>query len=499
MILLGLIDAHFARAMAHVLRFMRLARRNRIRAILTPRGLAHALAWADGINNSSVQLVDVQYEKLAGVIKLLQPLKTKLEPYFSRCNEMVFFQSPGSPLDSVEAITAAAREERQFKFTVFAFSGIQGARVCTTLGLKDSETKIMPKVNVQQGDLDAFDVDANSSADLSVLEDTETSSGNRLPTQDAGTPDFTFADTAAEAAVVTFPNSADDGDDDSDGDESSTDGDDSDEDNAANHESDFDFRAYRSTGDDGHDTLSGVIVVKCNGIGTISSSRSHTRRSHVQPEMQRPVRRDLVAEAIRYAAHLIESPQFHIRDGRDDAPEYERARNTQLSGRLQGWARRPAAGNTLGATYMHKYVRDVTEMFNAGVEMSSRKMSPAQIRHALQQRYPGVMCLPSHSEIRTRLSVLFLQSKANGHGVVPMDQTMNSAQPVRRGRKSRLPYEVGQFIEAMVKENPGLKPTEGLRQVREKFPNLDETATDKRIKSKFNSAKVRLKKVALRL
>ena len=54
-----LIDAHFTKGSAHLVRFMKMAQNNRIRSIATAKGLDAALAWGGGIQNSFVQLVSL--------------------------------------------------------------------------------------------------------------------------------------------------------------------------------------------------------------------------------------------------------------------------------------------------------------------------------------------------------------------------------------------------------------------------------------------------------
>ena len=60
----GLIDAHFARGTAHVYKFMRTSFRNHVRAISTAKGLAAALAWGGGVQNSFVQLASLDKKRL---------------------------------------------------------------------------------------------------------------------------------------------------------------------------------------------------------------------------------------------------------------------------------------------------------------------------------------------------------------------------------------------------------------------------------------------------
>jgi hypothetical protein len=92
----GLIDAHFTICMAHLKRFMRTSQRNRIRAIATPAGLAYALPWNGGVQNSCVQLVRLDKEKLKLIEGLLKNYNNSLNKILPRCNDVFFFRPPSS-------------------------------------------------------------------------------------------------------------------------------------------------------------------------------------------------------------------------------------------------------------------------------------------------------------------------------------------------------------------------------------------------------------------
>ena len=148
----GIIDAHFARAMAFLLRFMESARRNKIRAILTPRGLAAALAWSGGLANCSVQLVDVNYDIVSQLGTTFSAAKTKLKPYFTRCNDVMFtIETNTEPLRKVADVIAAARARRVYRMTVFAYSGVEGGTLDISLGFSDDDTNVPAQVSVVQG------------------------------------------------------------------------------------------------------------------------------------------------------------------------------------------------------------------------------------------------------------------------------------------------------------------------------------------------------------
>ena len=153
-----------------------------------------------------------------------------------------------------------------------------------------------------------------------------------------------------------------------------------------------------------------------------------------------PKRTDLVAVGIRYAAESMDSTLSFMRDGREKAPEYKLAANTELKATLQRWVRRLPYGQTLGATYLHKYKQDVVAMYNAGAVTSSKKMYPAQMREELQRHHPGIFRIPSRPELRSCISALKPKAKKQGVQVVAVN-VIGSGRP-RWGRQSVMPQAV---------------------------------------------------------
>ena len=127
-------------------------------------------------------------------------------------------------------------------------------------------------------------------------------------------------------------------------------------------------------------------------------------------------------------------------------------------------------------------------MFNSGVITSTSKIGPAQMREELRRRYPGKFSIPSQQELRSKVSTLFMASKAIGGQPVPIPDETHVRKP-RRGRKSTLPDAVSSFLLGAVKQIPTLKPQHGLEQVRAKFPDLPTLVTDKQIKAKVSAIK----------
>ena len=71
---------------------MKTSQRNKIRAIATAKGLAAALAWGGGIQNSFVQLVPLDRERLEQLRGKLVKICAESKLYFSRCNDAFFPQ-----------------------------------------------------------------------------------------------------------------------------------------------------------------------------------------------------------------------------------------------------------------------------------------------------------------------------------------------------------------------------------------------------------------------
>eukprot|EP00750_Incisomonas_marina_P003083 INCI12835.2.p1 GENE.INCI12835.2~~INCI12835.2.p1 ORF type:complete len:177 (+),score=35.00 INCI12835.2:287-817(+) len=137
--------------MAHIQRFMLYAVRNRIRAILTPRGLAAALAWGGGIKSSSVQLVQLDTERLSQLVSRISLAKKRFKNFFTRCNDVVFCPSPGPCINTIDDVDEAIRARRKFCFHAYACSGIDGTRFEVQLGLKNDEDNRRLKARAMVG------------------------------------------------------------------------------------------------------------------------------------------------------------------------------------------------------------------------------------------------------------------------------------------------------------------------------------------------------------
>ena len=78
----------------------------------------------------------------------------------------------------------------------------------------------------------------------------------------------------------------------------------------------------------------------------------------------------------------------------------------------KGWARRlKVDGGLYGRTFIEDFKDDIEEFFTKGKINSSEKMNAAQMREALLSRYPNRFCIPSETEIKQKISSIFVSSK----------------------------------------------------------------------------------------
>jgi hypothetical protein len=130
------LDAYFARAAALLDRFMKHPRRNRIKAIATPRGLAAALAWNGGLPNCSVMLIEIDRLRLEELRNAVQDAVVVVKKHIKRTNDVVFYECENSdPIVSMANVQQAVERKLEFSFKAFEYSNIgSGCTLHFTLG-----------------------------------------------------------------------------------------------------------------------------------------------------------------------------------------------------------------------------------------------------------------------------------------------------------------------------------------------------------------------------
>lgn len=486
----GLIDAHFARGTAHLMKFMKSSMRNRIRAIITPKGLAYALGWNGGITNSCVQLVRLNRSKTEALGDLVKNTAKGIHKHFTRCNDVVFFNNHPRALVTVDDVNAAAAANTTFLLKYFTYSGIgSGVLLSVFIGQDKKPKKLEVETDQPKDDIDGQPEDDDGyDSDAAVADaDNSDNQGN----------DF-IIDQGVEIDrnEVVIENVEEETGSDTDTDEDGeSDNEEADSDDDAVPE---EIHAYSSVNEDGSDMLTGVSVLKQSGFGVIKGPRTTGRARRTRVHKESGLRKDMVAFAVRCAGELVNSHNIKIHDGRKSMVEYEKASTISTKPRNRGWARRPPHGSQYGARYMSEYKNDILQFFNKGLEESGSKMGPGQMHEALKEKYSARFSLPSESEIRSEISQLFGKSKsknttkANGTGTTEANGTG------KRGRQSIFTEEVEEFMIKIIVDNPEIKPADGLAQVRERFGDKvsrdESVVTDATLKSKLSNLKSKRKK-----
>ncbi len=353
------------------------------------------------------------------------------------------------------AATVAAKAT-QFTFTAFAYSGIiPGSKfsfeVSGSANLLSRSTDLMPDPS--------DDIDEDESP-TSVV--------------DPGEADFLYGETPQQGVVVV-----DEGDDDEDDEEEHADN------PARAHDS-----SYTAVADMSDMMLTGIRVVKQSLFRDIAGPRDALRVSRTRVCKEINGRMDMLAAAVRLTNHLIDSHDVNIHNGHEDMEAYELASDIVTKPRSLGWARRPQWGKQYGAKYIRAYANEIRELFNRGAAKISEKLGPAQMLEELKRRHPGKYTVPSESEIRNQITVLFTRQK-QGDGEGGEDGDSISKQ---RGRKSNIPDALQEYLQELVSATDRVAPAAALAKVKQKFGELikgkdGKQLTDNQIKTKFNNLK----------
>ena len=532
----GLLDAHFSRALAHVLGGLRNLSANRTSKIATTRGLAQALA-RPGLSNAAVQLVELNLAKLAAIEAVIAPAAKVLQPYFSRCGEIEY-----------PAVVRGLTWEQVIQklrvaggvvlpLTAFAYSSIDGTSFKITLtraiGAAAPTASLTATRLATGGGAGAGGSGAgvgggsggsggggSEGGDIAALEQEEEEKEEEEEQKSAEEEEDVEVDdvgAVTEMARLMEEQDADDkecararrNDDDDDDDNGDGRGDDDDDDHIDNNDDDDDdndgikhgTRRRRlpaaaaaapthAAGGNGDGELVDVVPLAITQSLVLKETKVLQLRGQcVASDRHQPppvaagdeVRRwDLVACGVRLAAELITSHSL-VRDKRAVFAEFDLAAGFAVEEHHQGWGRQPPKGKTYGETYITEFHAEITAMYQKGKVDKNAKVSPDQVREALRLRYPHRFTLPGVWAIQT-LFISLGQKKAGAlEGVL---------RP--RGRASQLPAAVQVAIQTIVAANPAIKPAAALAAVLVQCPGLDKEL-HKKVASRVSSVKSAMK------
>ena len=472
----GLIDAHFAKGTAHLMKFMKTSQQNRIRTIATAKGLAAALAWGGGIQNSFVQLITLDREKLQKLSAAIGKVVKEAKGYFARCNDTFYMECEGKwatqKLTGIEELTKA---EIVFNIRCFAYSGI-GDGVTFRTSLKTGLFRPC-SCNASVNDLEAASKDDDDeSTDIG---------GEELSVDANEVADYIFH-------VEGDDNKVEDQDE----------GEENDEDEIYSEDEDNEIApaGFSGYGESdllrGAELLTGACIQKRSCLSNIMGPRNQHRsvcNPHAGPGNGQLIRQDMVAAAVRLASILITHHSVNITNGHSEMEEYNQAAHLEISEKNhnhkhQGWARHPQRGAQYGRAYLEPYKKDTKRMFERGARVSSDKMSPSAMLEELQSLYPGRYTLPGENEIRAEITKLFGRKKASDEDNAGSDHD-ESENEATKGRGSNLPKQYVKHLEELVERNPTIKPAEALRNLKAALCLPHPFEHDKAIKTKVSSLK----------
>lgn len=159
-----------------------------------------------------------------------------------------------------------------------------------------------------------------------------------------------------------------------------------------------------------------------------------------------------------------------------------------------GWARRPKQDQLYGDTYLESYKDELREMFLLGDE-KGRRMTAELMATTLRQRHPHTYTLPGVPAVESYISQLAQQMS-------PAVSASTDPPPGqgRRGRKAMYDTKFTDAFQEFISDCEGLnkKPAVAVQWLKEKFgPELPERfPTDTQAKAKFSRMKMEFKRNA---
>jgi hypothetical protein len=237
---------------------------------------------------------------------------------------------------------------------------------------------------------------------------------------------------------------------------------------------------------DQQDIAPETTVGKITGVYIYSDSQLRFRRQRWKskgrkskdPEVRLARKKNLLSYALRTAWNMQLNGIMQCDRTDDSLEEQSLSLAETFTVPLQfqkGWAKRPKNGLMYGPKHVQSYRADIYELYKLGEEDKKNKRSPAQMREALQMKYPEEFCLPSENDIRVEINRLQTKKK--------------SPQATSRVEKTTDVYS--EYIRNLAKNNCQLKPKEAVKLITENFPRKDhpELPCDSRLSRKFSYQK----------
>jgi hypothetical protein len=483
----GLIDAHFAHGTIHVTIYLKTATSNRVSRVATPAGLARAIAFNGGIQNSFVQLVRPDESRLAILVDRVKNMDKMAKQRFARCSD-IFFPKPQRGWSSEEDLRT--REGLQahtgaYFVKLYAFSGI-GNGVDFIIDFGSDKFNQVDMGHLTPGVVQLENGDLENNVDEVELRD-----------EDLGDEVITERQDNGNQEDGSLSESDEDGENDPELHETiAAQADDADQwDDTATYNQRYvavDQMMVKQT-------MTGVHVLRSSGFGdqvpllrtSVKKKAKKRKRVEVHDPNAQVTKRDLFTYAVTRAKDLMLSSST-FRNGQDTMPEYDDAATfTGVKPKERGWGRRAPRGTAYGTNYIANYKGDIKEFFEIGRADSTKQMNSSVMLEELMRRYPGRYTLPGEIDIRREINSLF------------QSQKKEEAKAKRDGRykatteRYAMPSKYVDEIKAQLILDPNVKPAQVLSHLRNQFASngalTEDFPPDEKIKQKVSSLKTSAK------
>lgn len=140
-----------------------------------------------------------------------------------------------------------------------------------------------------------------------------------------------------------------------------------------------------------------------------------------------------------------------------------------------------------GAKYSSRFADDLEQMFRRGETKNSLKTSAGAMRDELLKKYPGRYGIPSEFEIKQEIQKILAPRKRSAMNALTGKAGEEELPP--RAKRARLNPEYVGFLDGLLSDNPSLKPAEGLRMFRPRYPDVADITDSQLFKVKLSSMK----------
>jgi hypothetical protein len=225
--------------------------------------------------------------------------------------------------------------------------------------------------------------------------------------------------------------------------------------------------------------LSGVSIIKTSYISQLLTKKKRNKKAYVMTEesSDAPMRRDLLAVAVREANDLILSDDVHVENAVTGCEDiFNNAMDFQLRDEelpVAGWARRNGGRDDLfGARYIGEFEDELWQLYQRGNKETTDKMSPGSMLETIVSRHPNRIAMPTEYEVRCRVGSWVSSKKKDSPSTLDADAVDDDR--IVDDDNIGMPKEVVTFIRDRFYGDIDAKPAEVLDDIVATFPTPQE-------------------------